>query len=737
MPDPARSFADDLRSRTDEQLRALVRRRPDLARPAPADLTALAARAATRPSTQRALEQVNGRLLHIVEAVLIAGQSGPEAAALLGTDEETLREPLHDLWERGLLWQSPQGMRPARAIGEILTHPAHLGPASAELAVRPLADPSGAVLALNEPARRVLDRLRWSSPRATFEGPALQAARDELVSAGLMVRLDGDDAVIPREVGLALRDGRIYEHALEAPADVAPTRTLADVDAAAGGEVLELLWRVEELGRLWEDASPRVLRSGGLSVRDHKVAAAALEATPEQAAFIIEMACAAGLFAQDAEIEASWAPTSAYDEWLIRPVAERWARLATTWWQTTRAPSVVAQGASGASVNVLSDLVNWPLMRGRRHDVIQVLADLPEGTAPEVHLVDAHLHWRRPLRLPEGTPTRADVVLQEAAWMGLTGRGALTSAGRALVDGGDVAATMADHLPEPVDHILLQADLTAIAPGPLEDDLARFMRLAADVESRGGATVFRFTSASIRRVLDSGMTSADVLEHVTKASRTPVPQPLEYLISDVARRHGQARVGSVGCYVRSDDETALGAMLADRALAPLQLRRIAPTVLVSPVPATTALDLLRSYEHSPVAETSDGGLVLAVGEARRAPVRRSSARPVAVESVDADTAEQLIAGLRSREANEADRVGAQQGPRIPETDPTSTVTMLQDAAAERDAVWIGYVDELGDTRRALFRPERVDGGRAVGTLDGSPARRTFVIHRITGVAPAV
>ena len=49
--------------------------------------------------------------------------------------------------------------------------------------------------------------------------------------------------------------------------------------------------------------------------------------------------------------------------------------------------------------------------------------------------------------------------------------------------------------PTPVDHVLLQADLTAVAPGPLEPGLAAELELVADVESAGGATVYRFTEA--------------------------------------------------------------------------------------------------------------------------------------------------------------------------------------------------------------------------------------------------
>ncbi len=69
-PRGARSLADDLRSRTDGQLAALIVRRPDLARPAPADLTTLAARASTRASAQRALDGLDLAHLQTLEAVV-------------------------------------------------------------------------------------------------------------------------------------------------------------------------------------------------------------------------------------------------------------------------------------------------------------------------------------------------------------------------------------------------------------------------------------------------------------------------------------------------------------------------------------------------------------------------------------------------------------------------------------------------------------------------------------------
>jgi hypothetical protein len=732
----------------------LVRRRPDLARPAPSDLTSLAARASTRASVQRTLDGLDQGHLQVLETLAVSGDPVDLArtAQLLGRSARSVDGFVRELWDRALLWHNSDGHHVVRAVTEVLgPHPAGLGPAIADL---PGASPEwyaspetlDSVIASAPPrARDILDMLTWGPPIGTLSpGGPMAAAGTWLLSHQLISALSGDHVALPREVALRLRGGRLHlKSALTAPQLTVVAHELSSVDAAAGGQASELLGLVDELAADWGSRPPRVLRAGGLSVRDLRHLAAILDVDPGHAAFVVESAYTAGLLADDASLEPVWAPTPGYDDWQQRPSAQRWVRLGRDWLGSGRAPHLVGTvpGAGGSPINALSGEVVYPPMRQLRGDILTELAALPEGQAPELDSLADRIRWRRPMRRAEIIEAVTAAVLSEAEWLGITGRGALSTAGRLLFEAssGPSAAeeAISTHLPSPVEHVLLQADLTAVAPGRLEGSLAQFMRLVADVESRGGATVYRFSPESVRRALDAGWSSAHVLTALQDASRTPVPQPLEYLVGDVARRHGQTRVGSVSAYIRSDDTTVLDTMLADRGLAALQLRRVAPTVVVSQAHTLVVLEMLRENGFAPVAETTEGGVQIPRVSHHRTPARRSPSSPPITSVVDDELTETLVSALRAGEesaAYERARAQSQPGPRLPATEPAVALALLREASADSLGIWIGYVDSDGRRTRILFYPKRIEGGRAFGTIEGSNVERTFSIHRITGAA---
>ena len=259
----------------------------------------------------------------------------------------------------------------------------------------------------------------------------------------------------------------------------------------------------------------------------------------------------------------------------------------------------------------------------------------PGGLPMTVDDVVADLAWRAPRAVP---PVEAvEGLLREAALLGVTGAGVLAPTGRAVLalldgaeqaDGADAEALLAETLrailPASVDEVLLQGDLTGIVPGRPSRELAVLIDRAAEVESRGAATTVRFTPASVTRALDAGMTGEELLDALTSRSRTPVPQPLEYLVHDTARRHAALRVGSVGSYVRAADPAVLTGLVGDERLAELGLVQLAPTVVAASAPAATLQAALRRRGLLAALEGPDGR---PLGRLRRPPrVERGGAR---------------------------------------------------------------------------------------------------------------
>ncbi|MFG3318891.1 helicase-associated domain-containing protein [Streptomyces sp. NPDC048171] len=833
-----RSLAEALRVRDDVSLAALLRSRPDLITPVPTDLTQLATRAGTRASVVRALERLDRFALQTAEALAVASDPAPygELLGLMAGDDEdpavaaALPRAVALLREQALVWGADDRLRLVRTARELLApSPQHPSPTGLGPTVREATagmspgriqeilttaglpsthDSVSAVTALGtlfadrrrmtallaglpEESREVLARLVWGPPygQVTHDPAAHLRA---LLDRGLLLPTAPGTVVLPREVALHLRAGRAHRTPEPAPpaVEAAATHRPQVVDATAAGQALAALATVTELLKEWDEGGPTVLRAGGLSVRDLKRTAVALDLPEPVAAFWLELAYAAGLIASDGEADERYAPTPAYDEWRELPPAERWADLAQTWLTATRTPGVVGgRDAKDRTLSALGPNLDRSAAPEVRHRVLALLAGLPEGASPTEESVLARLRWERPLRGPERDRREDDLrtrlarwTLSEAELLGVTGRGALAAPGRALIGApepphpakdpegpGDklpvhhrtpappappapgeraaAAATaarlLAPLLPEPLDHVLLQADLTAVAPGPLERELADLLGVLADVESKGGATVYRFTPGSVRRALDAGQTAAELHTFLARHSRTPVPQPLTYLIDDVARRHGRLRVGVASAYVRCDDDATLDEILADRRGAGLGLRRLAPTVLAAQAEPAALLEGLRAMGFAPAAESAAGDVVIARADARRTPPR-AAPEPVpdgppapddtllaaAIRAVRAGD----LASTAPRKPGPGDGEGGAAGGELPRTGAAETLATMQAAVLTGEALWIGYVNAEGSASQRVIAPIRVEGGFVTAYDHTADEVRTYPLHRVTGVA---
>lgn len=812
------TFTDQLRARADDELVTLLRLRPDLGSPSPATLGSLAVRATSRTSLERALSAVDASVLQAVEAVVaLTAEQAPTRAQVVdavagpagatddaATDDRALvGHALDDALDRALLWTDGAGLlHPSPGLTEVLgPYPAGLAaPSSAPARPGVPAPPADLEELLTQAppgARAVLEALVWGPPVGIAPEPSTPAGHAVawLVRHGALRASDSRHVLLPRSVALALRGGRTHPEVVRVPQPAVGRRWPAALVAAESATAAERVVRlVGVLVDSWGRTPPTVLRAGGLGVRDLRRLAQRLEVDESEAAFVAELAGAAGLVVDDGGDPPAFVPTDLVDGWLTAGLPERWSALASAWSTSMRTPWLVGTHDDRGTARAALD----PELHRRwaprvRRAVLEVLAATPEGVDPGVGGVLDVLRWRTPRSVPPETAVRG--LLTEAARLGVTGAGVLAPAGRALLTGDPAgpARALAAELPQTVDELVLQADLTGVVPGRPSPRLDALLARTAVVESRGGALTVRFTPESLRAGLDAGATADELLTELAAVSRGQVPQPLEYLVRDAARRHGRLRAGAALAYLRADDPALLAGLPDDPRFASLGLVLLAPTVLAASVPPAELVEALRERGLAPVLEGPDGAVVHAQAPPLRVRVR--PARGAAPQGPDDEhSAHARAAALvpRIRKADEAamrldatmagdppppssastsstspaaaaapDPLPTPVGPpdrarpaatshrrrtsdhraaasAVPDgtADPALALLLLREAADERTPVWVELVGARGELDRRLLVPVRVDGGRLRAVDPAREAELTVAVHRIASVQRA-
>lgn len=728
----------------DERLIRLLELRPDLTQPPPGSIAALAARAQARQSVKAATDGMDFLRLAVLDALLtLHAETTPVALTKLTAllvdrvGEDAIAAAVDDLRERALVWGDSEVRVAAEASAGLPWYP---GQAVLEGPEYGGAETAERLAAIDDAQRELLQRLMEGSPVGRTRDAAPGTPQDRpvqrLLAAGLLRQVDAETVILPRLVGQLLRGEAPGPVEFTPPDPVVSKTTAKDVDAVAAGAVIDLLREVEVVIETLGATPVPELRSGGLGVRDVKRLTKATGIGEQRLGLILEVSAAAGLIAAglpDPEpLDGTgpyWAPTVAADRFVESPVAVRWQLLASTWLDLPARPGLIGgRGPDGKPYAALSDSLYSTAAPHDRRLLLGVLADLPAGAGVDAAAASRAMIWRRPRWAVRLQPGPVADLLTESHALGIVGRGAITGPGRKLLAGSaDAVDAMAKVLPEPIDHFLLQADLTVIVPGPLERDLAEQLASVAAVESAGAAMVYRISEQSIRRALDTGRTASELHALFKRHSKTPVPQGLTYLIDDVARRHGQLRVGMAASFVRCEDPALLAQAIGAPAAEALEMRLLAPTVAVSQAPISEVLAILRSAGFAPAAEDSTGTIVDIRARGARVPVpanRRVARQPAPAPG---QTLSAIVAVLR--------KVAAQPFASM-RIDPAVAISQLQEAARLQNSVVIGYVDPAGVATQRVVAPVSVRGGQLTAWDPATGRVRDFAIHRVTSVVSA-
>ncbi len=292
-----RSFTDHLRNVDDEALLALFSARPDLITPVPPDIASLAVRATSAPSLARAIDSLNKWQFQVLEACAALDEPLREKDIVAVTEKAAL-EVIPFLISMGLLYPSDEGLRLPYQLREVIgNEPAGLGPTSmAKLKLSTLND-------IPKDAEKVLSHLIWGPPRGSvgdIKNPGPGVAW--LLKEKFLVPLDQRTVILPREVAIYLREGKIHKQRFVQPPILKGTkRDEKNRNLAAIANISTVLRWVEELLNFWAQEPADSLRAGGLGVRDLKVAANHLGVDESCTAFIAELAYLSSLIAINAD----------------------------------------------------------------------------------------------------------------------------------------------------------------------------------------------------------------------------------------------------------------------------------------------------------------------------------------------------------------------------------------------------------------------------------------------------
>ena len=361
------------------------------------------------------------------------------------------------------------------------------------------------------------------------------------------------------------------------------------VDSQAGLSAFETIQALTELVIELEQHYVREVGKGQVGLPELKRLALHLGRDVEYARLLYALAQLSSLIGVS---DKRWKVGSEYQSWLSSTPTKRWQHIATTW------------------VSLLGETSSFELVKSKN------LGHAFQETFPIAR---------------DGFLSHLTRLISFAELIGLSSSNLMSSWFKPLLKGNtEKALTLLEQkLPATQNRIIIQADLTIIAVGPLPTDKELQLRRFVETERIGVASTYRINTLSVTYGLETGLSETEIRELLLELSGVALPQPVDYLIREAATRFGRLvlRESPTGTLIQSNEQILLTQILNDSALKTLGVTKSSETTLESRFDVEIVYYLLRDSKYAAIRKNSKGEVVsnwLAAGSKEASLVQTSS-----------------------------------------------------------------------------------------------------------------
>jgi hypothetical protein len=310
------------------------------------------------------------------------------------------------------------------------------------------------------------------------------------------------------------------------------------IDRDASLAIFDIIQALTELIFELEQRYIREVGKRGVGLPDIKRLASHLRKPNDYSKQVFELA----QFANLAEVEGGrWQLGQRAENWIASTDRERWIHLTNTWLALLGDEAAGELLAIAAAENFAEKLAHvYPFADSTATNRIKKVAEI----ANLIGLI---------------------ANSQATSWLHLLAVNSIDEASKRAIAG----------LPPADEKLIIQADLTLIAPSPLPTELEISLRRFVDTEQIGMASTYRLSALSVSNGLETGFKIGEIRELLLKLSAKELPQPVDYLLREAESRFARLRVISTksGAHsqVVSTDSILLAEIHNDQRLKPFAL----------------------------------------------------------------------------------------------------------------------------------------------------------------------